>query len=81
MLQARQVFVREYYGVSQYYLNDIAIVVLQTKVILSGIVLPICIHWKNNPTIPNGTLGKVYCCVIFTINYILSLFHSYTLSI
>lgn len=59
-IQAKQIYIREYYGLSGYYFNDIVIVVLQTKVVLSGIVLPICIHWKNNPTIPNGSLGKVY---------------------
>lgn len=48
-----------YYGSSGFHAQDIAIVVLSVKVKISNAVLPVCIEWTKQFTIPNGSLGKV----------------------
>lgn len=54
----------DYYGSSGFHAHDIAIIVLPVKVKISNAVLPACIEWTKQFTIPNGSLGKVtviYC--------------------
>lgn len=50
---------RDYFGSVGNYFNDIAVIVLPSKVIISDVVLPVCIDWDRKYTISNGTPGKV----------------------
>lgn len=54
----------DYFGHTGFYANDIAIVVLPTKVKISYMVLPICIDWTNKFIVPDGSLGKVIFLVL-----------------
>lgn len=54
----------EYYGSSGFHANDIAIIVLSIKVIISNGVLPVCIDWDKQYTQQNGAIGKVKTKII-----------------
>lgn len=49
-----------YIGEYNYNSDDIAVVVLKTKVTFSHMVAPICIDWHKKYTFQNGSIGKVY---------------------
>uniref|UniRef100_A0A2H8TX70 Notecarin-D2 n=1 Tax=Melanaphis sacchari TaxID=742174 RepID=A0A2H8TX70_9HEMI len=54
------IYLKESYnGSSWYYADDLAIIVLYTQVTISDFVLPICIDWSKQYTVPNGSNGKV----------------------
>lgn len=64
------VYLKEsYYGASGYYADDIAIIVLQTQVTISNVVLPVCIDWSKQYSIPNGSNGKVILLNVL-VNYV-----------
>lgn len=50
---------RDYFGSHGNYINDIAVIVLPIKIIISNIVMPVCMDWERKYTISNGTFGKV----------------------
>jgi len=50
---------KSFNGYSGLYTGDIAIVVMANKVSINNGVSPICIDWKNNFNVLNGTQGKV----------------------
>ncbi|XP_029343828.1 modular serine protease isoform X3 [Acyrthosiphon pisum] len=55
------VYLKEsYYGPSGYYADDLAIIVLQTHVTISDVVMPACIDWFKQYSVPNGSIGKVF---------------------
>lgn len=54
------VYLKEsYYGPSGYFADDLAIIVLQTQVTISDVVMPVCIDWSKKYSVPNGSIGKV----------------------
>lgn len=54
------VYLKEsYYGPSGYYADDLAIIVLHTQVTISDVVLPVCIDWSKQYSVPDGSNGKV----------------------
>lgn len=56
----RFVYLKEsFYGPSGYYADDLAIIVLQTQVTISDVVMPVCIDWSKQYSVPNGSIGKV----------------------
>jgi len=53
-------YLNEHYcGSSGYYADDIAIIVLQTRISFSIGVSPVCVNWRGINTIANGAEGKV----------------------
>lgn len=50
-----------YKSIDALYADDIAVIVLQTNAIISTIVSPACMYWKNYNrfNIESGSLGKV----------------------
>ncbi|XP_060841919.1 CLIP domain-containing serine protease B10-like isoform X2 [Rhopalosiphum padi] len=50
---------KSFNGYSGLYTGDIAIVVMANKVSINNGVSPICIDWKNNFNVLNGTQGKI----------------------
>lgn len=50
-----------YNGLSGSYAEDIGIIVLQTKIMVSVVVAPVCMHWETHTKyfIQNGAKGKV----------------------
>lgn len=54
------IYLREgYYGSSGYHAEDLAIIVLSSKVTLSNVVLPVCVDWSKKYSVLNGSIGKV----------------------
>lgn len=49
----------DYNGVVGYNAQDIAVIVLPTKVNISNVVLPACIDWDQIYTVRPGSIGKV----------------------
>lgn len=49
----------DYFGSIGNYLNDIAIIVLETKAKMSDGIMPACMDWSKKYIISNGELGKV----------------------
>lgn len=50
---------QDYHGSIGHYLNDIAVIVLETKATMSDGVMPACMDWEKKYTISNGENGKV----------------------
>ncbi|XP_060871436.1 uncharacterized protein LOC132945689 [Metopolophium dirhodum] len=48
-----------YYGLSGYYAEDIAVVVLQNSVSFSYGITPICMDWNGDYKVSNGDEGKI----------------------
>ncbi|XP_060869344.1 uncharacterized protein LOC132944160 isoform X2 [Metopolophium dirhodum] len=48
-----------YYGLSGYYAEDIAVVVLQNSVSFSNGITPICMDWNGDYKVSNGDEGKI----------------------
>ncbi|XP_060871702.1 uncharacterized protein LOC132945906 isoform X2 [Metopolophium dirhodum] len=48
-----------YYGASGYYADDIAIIMLKTRISFSIGVTPVCVNWSGINTITNGDEGKI----------------------
>lgn len=60
------IYLREgYYGSSGYHAEDLAIIVLSTKVKISNVVLPVCVDWSKKYSVLNGSIGKVNLFFIF----------------
>ncbi|XP_060870478.1 modular serine protease-like isoform X1 [Metopolophium dirhodum] len=54
------IYLREgYYGSSGYHAEDLAIIVLSNKIILSNVVMPVCVDWSKRYSVLNGAVGKV----------------------
>lgn len=48
-----------YYGASGYHAEDLAILVLPNKIMISNVVSPVCVDWSKRYSISNGSIGKV----------------------
>jgi len=48
-----------YYGSTGFHAEDIAIIVLQSRVSFSNGVAPVCIDWNGKFNVSNGDQGKV----------------------
>jgi len=48
-----------YYGPTGFHAQDIAVIVLQSRVSFSNGVSPVCVDWKGNYNVVNGDQGKV----------------------
>jgi len=62
-LQLKTVYIKETFnGVNGLYREDIAVLVLQSKLQISVVVSPVCMYWESNKNvyIRNGELGKVH---------------------
>lgn len=49
----------DYFGISSSFSDDIAILLLPNDIKTNDIVLPICMDWFKQYTIPNESIGKV----------------------
>lgn len=58
----------EYSGENEYYINDIAVIVLSNNVqFVNTIVLPVCVDWTNvYSDLPNDADGKVILLYIIS---------------
>lgn len=50
---------QDYFGSVGHYLNDIAIIILETKATMSDVVMPACMDWNKRYTISDGENGKI----------------------
>jgi len=48
-----------YYGITRFYVEDIAVIVLASKISFSNVVAPVCIDWNGLYNVKNGDYGKV----------------------
>ncbi|CAH1715675.1 unnamed protein product [Aphis gossypii] len=49
----------DYYDVSGYLAEDLAILVLPIKITMSNVVSPVCVDWSKKYSISNGSFGQV----------------------
>lgn len=66
VIQVELIYVNDdFFGISSSYSDDIAIILLSSYVKTNDIVLPICMDWSKQYTIPNKSTGKVWYFVYY----------------
>ncbi|CAH1707794.1 unnamed protein product [Aphis gossypii] len=67
IMDVETIYLKEsYYGSDGFHGEDIAVIVLKNKVIISIGAAPVCVDWSGNYNIQNGAQGKV-CMIKITI--------------
>ncbi|KAE9523064.1 hypothetical protein AGLY_016536 [Aphis glycines] len=49
----------DYNGITDFYANDIAVIVLSHRILFSSVVAPICVDWNSTYNVLNGVDGKI----------------------
>jgi len=65
-VQVEMIYLKEgYYGSTGFHVEDIAVIVLSSKVSFINGVAPVCIDWNSIYNVKNGDQGMVnICCTI-----------------
>ncbi|XP_060836525.1 modular serine protease-like isoform X2 [Rhopalosiphum padi] len=59
IMDVKIIYMKEgYYGNDGFHAEDIAVVVLKNKVLISAGVAPVCVDWNSRYNVPNGAQGK-----------------------
>ncbi|XP_029345059.1 modular serine protease-like isoform X2 [Acyrthosiphon pisum] len=61
ILNVETIYIKESYnGKEGSYAEDIAVIVLENKVLITSDVSPVCIDWNGKYMVHNGDLGKIF---------------------